>query len=245
MTKQQPGMDPRLEAPEHWQGFHNGFIAHLQAELNTSLPGGYRAVIEQRLTILPDDQLRRADVAVIRVPAANPGSGAAPALLDRGAPHGIVGALFEEVFDWYIEIRTTRGPGRRVVAVIELLSPSNKASGSQSRREYQQKQRELIHSETHLVEIDLLKFGAHTVAAPLESLPPQTEWDYLISAHRGTRRFQFEYWLNRAGEPLPEVRIPLLDGDADTIVDLEQVFNKTYTEGRFDEEFDAPGVDIT
>ena len=49
---------------------------------------------------------------------------------------------------------------RRVVTVIELLSPANKAAGSAGRREYLKKQREVLESRANLLEIDLLKRGA-------------------------------------------------------------------------------------
>ena len=83
----------------------------------------------------------------------------------------------------FVEIRDRQS--RALVTVIELLSPSNKASGSQGRRLYQQKQGELLGSKTHLLEIDLLRAGAHTVAAPLDYLVDRGSWDYLVCLHRG------------------------------------------------------------
>ena len=166
MSERFPGMNPYLEDPFHWQGFHNGLIADMQSALNATLPPGYRAVIEQRLAILPEDQMRRADLALIRRPVRHDdASQTGTAVSERGLPDGIVGTLYEEVYDWFVEIRVGARNERRVVTVIEVLRPSNKAAGSQGRREYQQKQRELIHSDAHLAEIDLLRFGSHTVAA--------------------------------------------------------------------------------
>ncbi|HLK58913.1 MAG TPA: DUF4058 family protein, partial [Chthonomonadaceae bacterium] len=127
---------------------------------------------------------------------------------------------------------------RRVVTVIEVLSPANKAPGSEGRREYQQKQRELLHSDTHLLEIDLLRHGAHSVAAPLENLPPRDTWDYIISLHRYTDRFRCAIWLNRLSEPLPEIRIPLLPDDPDILLDLQPVYREAYLSGRFYEDID-------
>lgn len=234
-----PGMDPYLENPDYWQGFHNVLIAHLHDIINRLLPAGYIAFVEQRLVILPEDQVRRADLAVIKRPvaaAATAGTGSREA--ERGMPDGIVSALAEPVYDWFIEIRTARPRPRRVVTVIEVLSPTNKAPGSEGRREYQRKQTELMYSDTNLLEIDLLRFGAHTVAAPLESLPSRDTWDYIVTLHRFTDRFRCAFWLNRLSDPLPEILVPLLPGDEDVLLDLQAVYREAYVSGRFYEDID-------
>jgi hypothetical protein len=233
------GMDPYLENPDHWQGFHNGLIAYLRESLNRVLPEGYIAFIEQRLVILPEDQLRRADLALIKHPVATGANAdAGQHESERGRPDGIVSALSEEVYDWFIEIRTSRSRPRRVVAKIEVLSPTNKAPGSEGRREYQRKQTGILYSDTHLLEIDLLRLGAHTVAAPLENLPSRDTWDYIISLHRFTDRFRCAFWLNRLSEPLPEIQIPLLPGDADVLLDLQTAYRESYLTGRFYDDID-------
>jgi hypothetical protein len=76
----------------------------------------------------------------------------------------------------------TRG---RVITVVELLSPSNKAAGSSGRQKYVTKQNEVLAGPTHLLEIDLLRQGQHTVVAPRESLVRRMPFDYLVSLSRG------------------------------------------------------------
>ncbi len=233
------GMDPYLENADYWQGFHNGLITYLRESVNRILPEGYIAFIEKRHVILPDDELRRADLALIKHPittAANAPGGLEAST--RGGPDGIVSSLVEDVYDWFIEIRSSRSRPRRVVTIIELLSPANKASGSEGRRDYQRKQREILCSDTHLLEIDLLRSGTHTVAAPLENLPPRDPWDYVVSLHRYTDRFRCAFWLNRLSDPLPEILIPLLPGDPDVLLDLQSVYREAYLSGRFYEDID-------
>ena len=53
---------------------------------------------------------------------------------------------------------------RSIVAVIEVISPANKTVGSVGRANYLQKRQEVIDSDTHLVEIDLLRAGAWVFA---------------------------------------------------------------------------------
>ena len=51
--------------------------------------------------------------------------------------------------------------------MIELLSPANKQPGS-DREQYIHKRRQLLCSQTHLVELDLLRGGPRM---PVEELP--------------------------------------------------------------------------
>jgi hypothetical protein len=232
-----PGMDPYLEQPGYWQGFHNGLVAHIRDAINAILPPGYIAFIEQRLAILPEDQLRIADIAVIAHPKPA-ATGSAAAVAERAIPHGIVSAWMEPVYDWFIEVRTSRPRPRRVVTVIEVLSPTNKAAGSEGRREYQAKQQQLMNGDANLLEIDLLRHGAHTVATPLERLHSRDTWDYIVSLHRITDRYRCSFWLNRLTEPLPEVRVPLLPDDPDVFLDLQAAYRSSYLSGRFYEDID-------
>ncbi|MFO0949966.1 MAG: DUF4058 family protein [Isosphaeraceae bacterium] len=45
------------------------------------------------------------------------------------------------------------------MTVIEILSPSNKVSGSRGQASYEQKREQVLNSPTHFIEIDLLREG--------------------------------------------------------------------------------------
>ena len=128
----------------------------------------------------------------------------------------------EEVREPFIEIRMGPEPGK-LVTVIELLSPANKAPGK-GRRLYLRKQARVLRSTTHLVEIDLLRAGAHTVAVQRNGLP-ENGWDYVTCLHRGGSHTKFDCWPISLQERLPRVGVPLLGDDADVIVDLQAVVN--------------------
>src|SRR5580765_506143 len=81
------------------------------------------------------------------------------------------------VTEGYIEIRE-RGGGK-VITVIEFLSPANKAGG-EGQKLYLQKQRELLHSDTNFVEIDLVRSGQRVIAFPEHRIPPQHRRDSLV-----------------------------------------------------------------
>ena len=50
---------------------------------------------------------------------------------------------------------------------IEVLSLTNKTLGSEGRQKYLEKQQEILSGQVNLVEIDLLRGGAHSSAVPL------------------------------------------------------------------------------
>ena len=85
-----------------------------------------------------------------------------------------------------MEIRTRLADGgERVVTAIEVLSLSNKRPGDQGRDLYLQKQAEILASEVHLVEIDLLRGGEHTTPMLLDRLRRKAgPFDYHVSVHR-------------------------------------------------------------
>jgi hypothetical protein len=134
----------------------------------------------------------------------------------------------------YLEIRTTGDEGERLVTAIEVLSPSDKTPGERGRELYLRKQREVLESRTHLVEIDLLRGGRHTTAVPLDRLREAVgPCDYHVAIHRSDRFEDFLLDPIRLPDPLPEIAVPLLPGDPDVAVDLQELFNRAYDVGPY------------
>src|SRR5205823_3839754 len=79
-------------------------------------------------------------------------------------PPQVVTFIDDEVRQPYIQI-VTASSEENVVALIEVVSPSNKETGD-SRNLYLKKQFETLGSATHLIEIDVLRTGQPTVALP-------------------------------------------------------------------------------
>src|SRR5207253_3938342 len=98
----------------------------------------------------------------------------------------LVEAQPESVTETFLEI-IDRESGNRVVTVIEFLSPSNKSLGP-NREQYLRKQREVCASDANLVEIDLNRFGTHTLAFPLAHLKPKGRTPYMVCVRRTTQR---------------------------------------------------------
>src|SRR5690606_5129853 len=119
-----------------------------------------------------------------------------------------------------VEILPAREPDR-VVAVIELLNPSNKAAGSAGRASYLARQAEVLGSAAHLIEIDLLRGGEHTVAVSRHQLSRRGLYDYLVCLGRGPNRYRFEVWARTIRDRLPRIAVPLLGEDLDLVLDLQ------------------------
>jgi len=137
----------------------------------------------------------------------------------------------DEFRETFVEIYSRR-EHERLVTVVELLSHSNKAPGEKGRELYLRKQRELLDSQTHLVEIDLLRAGEHSTAVPLDHLRRRCgEFDYHVCMHQFHHFEDFLVYPYRLEDTLPEIGVPLLPGDGGVAVDLQVVFNRCYDAG--------------
>jgi hypothetical protein len=160
------------------------------------------------------------DVHVVRSPAVK--ETAAPPYTAVAPPAVELVNLFPlEVPLLSVEIRDVAE--RRLVTVIEILSPVNKrGDGFQ---EYVDRRTELLQTlrqaqggpQTHLLEIDLLRDGRRLQLTGGE-LPPAS---YYVFLSRFTRRPRTEVWTIGLREPLPTVPVPLLLPDPDVPLQLQ------------------------
>jgi hypothetical protein len=130
----------------------------------------------------------------------------------------------DEVRQRYLEIRDRQS--KRVVTVVELLSPSNKDPGD-GRDQYWNKTRLLLNTTyTGLVEIDLLRGGPRL---PWGNLPT---CDYYAIVSRAEARQldppRAAVWPIRLRDPLPPIPIPLLPGEPEPMLDLQSIIHHIY-----------------
>ncbi len=128
-----PGMDPYLENPVLWSGVHQGIIGCARAAHNAVLPPRYVADIGERVYVVQSDRSIYPNVVVFEqplplMPPARPGGGTMVAKV--GDPPLILTIEPAEIREVFIKILPV-GEEERVVTVIEVLSPSNKTSGSE------------------------------------------------------------------------------------------------------------------
>ena len=133
----------------------------------------------------------------------------------------------EERTEPYLEIYARREGEDRLVTSIEVLSLTNKTLGSEGRQKYLEKQQEILSGQVNLVEIDLLRGGAHSSAVPLwlarEKAGP---FDYHVSVRRFDRPGEFLVYPIPLQRRLPTIRIPLLPGDPSIPISLQTVFQR-------------------
>jgi len=240
-----PGMDPYLENPALWPSVHQRLITYIADTLNALLPSRYMADIGEQLYVVQAERGIYPDIFVLEHPSAQTSTEQSVRRIAVAAsdPPWVLTIKPEEIREVYIEILSVADQSR-VVTVIEVLSPSNKITGSEGRHLYLTKQREILSSQsslrskllserTHLIEIDLLRQGEHTVAAPREMLCRKGKWDYLVCLHRGGQKGRYEVWAIMLQQRLPRIHVPLQAGDPDVVLDLQAVFNRCYNEGAY------------
>jgi hypothetical protein len=238
-------MDPYLESPDWFPDLHDGVIFTIKEELQARLPRPYYARSRQRVWL--DMQHRppvEPDVDVLRAEGASPRrrphdqgeGGVAVAELETSAPvvvniSRIMGDPNEES---YLEIRRRQGTDDVVVAVIEILSPSNKSAGEKGRSLYVAKQQGTLLSPVHLIEIDLLRAGLHTTAVPLDlAVARAGAFDYHVCVYRSDHPMCFFIYPIKFEAQLPVIAVPLLPADADVALDLQAAFDRAYDAGGY------------
>jgi hypothetical protein len=144
-----------------------------------------------------------------------------------------------ERYEPLVEIYLGRGSARRLVTTIEVLSLTNKTPGERGRDLYLRKQEEILDSQVHLVEIDLLRGGHHTTAVPFDRLTAAAgSFDYHVSIHHFDNLEDYFVYPFRLPDALPTIEIPLLPGDPPVSLDLQAVFHRTYEAGPYRREID-------
>ena len=224
-----PGMDPYLEDPHHWPGMHMWLITYMAETLQPQLAPKYVASIGVRAIVDPQDRSILPDIQVVRESALHAyAESAEPAPPEFDEP--VVLRAPYSPREGFMEILDP-AQGERVITIIELLSPANKMPGTDARRQYCQKQDEVMQSETNLVEIDLQRKGWPTVVATrAPDLPP---YHYLISISRAVRRPDCEAYPLTLRQRLPRMIVPLMPEDRDAVVDVQAVYHRGYDNGGY------------
>jgi hypothetical protein len=240
-----PGLDPYLESPDWFPNLHDGLIFCLQESLQPRLPQQYYARSRQRVWLEFSHRTIEPDIDVLRSgqePRGRRGQGGAVAAAVIEAEPLVSEPIiltvetiehdpYEEPF---LEIRRRQGSEDRLVTSIEVLSPANKTAGNPGREKYLTKQREILESQVHLVEIDLLRAGLHTTALPRDlAVARAGPFDYHVAAHRFNRPNEYFLYPIALERRLPVIAIPLLPDDPDVPLDLQAGFDRAYDAGPY------------
>jgi hypothetical protein len=227
-----PGMDPYLEEPSGWPGVHHRLITIMSDLLTEQLAPHFYVSIEERVYISDlEEPGERRQIAPDIYLVERPGTGSP---LQPGAtvvtPPTLIEPLYElEVRDRYLEIHDRRT--REVVTIVELLSPRNKAAGSEGRRQFITKRDTIFSTQTHWVEIDLLRAGERPDEVAGKS-------DYYALLHRSDSGGRLAVWFVDLRDRLPRITIPLRQPHDDAVLDLHAALDTVYTRARYAAEID-------
>lgn len=208
-----PGMDPYLEGRGLWHQVHTQLIVDVGRALSAQVRPRYRVAIRERvyLDVWRPDPLLVTSTAPIK--AGDPVIGELP--------------MPEEVTERFLEIQAVNSGD--VITAIELLSPTNKRPG-RGRQVYEEKRLQILGSQTHLVEIDLLRS-----TPPMEMyLPPDEDADYRIVISRTTERPRASIYLFGIQQPIPTIPVPLRQNDPEPLLDLNSILHDLYDRASFD-----------
>lgn len=228
-----PGMDPYLESKALWSGVHGRLVVYIADLLAPRIRPRYATTVEERVYVEGPDRMVVPDVSVRRTWSEEPAGGVAVAVLEADAPV-VVLAPTEPIRETYVAILDLQA-AQKIVTIIEVVSPTNKYAGP-GRESYLAKQEQVLSSDVHLVEIDLLRQGPHVLSIPEASVRTRaaTTYDYLICVNRAAgRRDRYELYPRRVRDRLPRIRIPLAEGDSDTVLDVQAVVNQAYEAGAY------------
>jgi hypothetical protein len=222
-------MNPWLEQDDVWHDFHEAFLPYLRECITAQLPAHYVVKIDEHVYIHEPPAERRTlvgrgDVFVAaRHSSAAQGTATVPAT--TAAPAQITLLSVDDERLSFLEIRDRRD--RRLVTVIELLSPTNKYSGP-DREQYLGKRGQLLSSSVHLVEIDLLRGGPRMPFAT-----PLPECAYYVLVSRLETRPHADLWPIQLRAALPVFPVPLRQPDPDVQIDLQAVLHHVYDGARY------------
>jgi hypothetical protein len=226
-----PGMDPYLERPSIWPDCHAGLILGIRAVLNARLPQRYVATTEAHVWREDSEEVRvmlgGPDILTIDLkhPPAIGGSTAtlnAPKIVRLSRPIG-------HKQRYVLVLDADR---RRVVTVIEVLSPANKTYGDKGDA-YRFKRSEYLHAGLNLVEIDMLRSGVR----PDLGVPAPAS-DYYALVCRGNEFPNAGLWTFSVRDVLPTIPVPLDPGITDVSIELRPCLDRAYDEARFDKQID-------
>jgi hypothetical protein len=224
-----PGMDPYLEG-DLWTTVHTDLCSEIARQLAPKLRPKYVALSTRRVVLAPPDEnegvggQRFPDIGIL---SSHTPSGAPVAV--ASAPLVLTASLPEPIPHVSVEIRDVAE--RRLVTCIEVLSPTNKRGTG--REEYAAKRFHILSGTAHLVEIDLLRVGTRfPTTEPLPAVP------YFVFISRAGRRTTVEVWPIGLEQPLPEIKLPLLEGDAPVPLDLQRALGVVYDIIGYDELID-------
>lgn len=222
-----PGMDPYLESAK-WTSVHHALSMAIARQLAPKVRPKYIVRTEERFVtevsdgvsvtrsdFYPDVSVAEATVTYETGRRAN--SIEAPIQIATVMPTPVP----------HVTIHILNVANRELVTAIEVISPTNKRGAGY--QQYLAKRSRILMSTAHLLEIDLLRQGSRV---PMQE--PLPEAPYFVFLSRAEKRPFLDIWPIHLPERLPIIPVPLLPGDDDVTLDLQQALDTIYDELGYD-----------
>jgi hypothetical protein len=220
-------MDPYLEHPVLWESLHARLIVAIANHLQRKLDPRYVASIEERVFI-EGPQRRVPDVWIQKVAGAE----ASVAVAEGDSDTAVIIEIEDlELSEFRVEILDSYNE-MKLVALIEVVSPSNEAAGP-GRESYRSKQEETLGRDYHLIEIDLLRHGRHVLSVPEWRVKLLQPYSTISCINRWPMRNRYELYPRSLRARLPRLKVPLAEEDPDVTLDLQAALEQVYVEGRY------------
>lgn len=225
-----PGMDPYLE--EHWSDVHARLAIFASNQLQSRLPEGLVARVEEYVALEADGDLQwrvRPDAAVFETDLVGPPRATSDSSIAVAEPELIHPRTEPEILR-SVRIIDARD-GSRIVTAIEFLSLANKL-GSDGKDTYRAKRNAFREGKVNFVEVDLLRDGDYVVGPPYEQMPTKCREPYRVTTWRVATGF-YEAYAISLRERLPAIRIPLRESDLDVPLELQALVDEAYVTGAY------------
>lgn len=222
-----PGMNPYLEHPSLWSGIHHRLITAIANDLAPKIRPKYIAAIEERVYEISGETSLLVGVPDVSVQRSSKSAEPSNLAVASSAtqPMEVTIPLPEILTEGYLEIRSVETG--EVIVVIEVLSPKNKQPVV-GRLQYETKRQKVLASNTHLVEIDLLRQGKPMpMGGAIES-------NYRILVTRSETRPKAVLYGFNLRDKIPQFPLPLSSEDVELWVDLQGLLHEIYDQGAYD-----------
>lgn len=231
-----PGVDPFIEAQDRWHSFHTAYIAVCAELLNEHLPSDYYATVEERVLLEEADPrfadeagaLHRfgPDASIQHSAFSKVQSAAEQGAVATAEPRVILQDVvsFDQPTQKFIEIRGM--PARDLVTTVELLSPTNKGTGS-DRTAYLAKRNDMLRHGVNTVDLDFLLAGQRL---PLLAPIPAGDFHAFVTQAASATQCEVYSWTVR--EASPTIRIPLKE-KRKVALDLQAAFVRVWDRHRY------------
>ena len=224
-----PGMNPYLEHPELFPGFHHWLIIEIARLISPLLRPKYRVAVEVRMYEINTTNsliIGIPDISVINRKSNTQPIQANTAVADPvSQPQRVKIPMPVSIREGYLEIREVETD--ILVTTVEILSPTNKRG--KGRQQYEEKRGQILATRTNLVEIDLLRSGK-----PMPLAEDAISTHYRILICRGDNRPYADLYAFNVQDIIPSFPLPLRSTDTEPMINLYTLLNYIYDISGYD-----------